>query len=419
MNFISKFLKEDVVPYGVRILTAATSIRWIGWGFAESLIPIFLFSFAHTYAATGLLRSTYDIGYILILPIAGMAADRFLSTSLILVGLVIYVFVGSAYFLAGVTGLVIFVALARFLNGVAYSLDVLGRETYIRRYTPKEKLATVFGYFDTVADFWWMAAALAGIFLIKFFSIHILLFMIVPTSLVSFFMVWRFRKKGEEKNPIVRGRAIKSAYGEVFREIGRWDWKLRLVAMFNFFIAFTSAVVGFFLPIEAYVQGADLSKAILIGIITTIPTLFGWTLGKLFDRKGSLLFLYGFITFGLLLGSLALSDSYILKLCVAFGVGVILEFLSVGSNELITVYTNPEHFGRVGGVMRSIFDVGSMIGPLAIGVLIDWQGIHLSFLLLAILMCVLAAIFYAVRKEGFAEFPAVGESYHHKLHQRI
>lgn len=409
----------DDIPNGVRILTYATSIRWVGWGFAEALIPIFLFSFAGTYAAAGLLRSVYDVGFILMLPIAGMAADRFLSTGLILVGLMIYLFIGSAYFLAGVTGLVIFAVIARFLNGVSFSLDALGRETYIRRHTPREKIATVFGYFDTVASFWWIIAALAGAFLVKFFSIHALLFLITPTSLIAFFIVWRFRKNREEKTPAAGGRGLKSAYSEILKEIGVWGWKLRFVAMFNFFISFVSAVVVFFLPIEAYVQGADLSKTILLGVVFTLPTLFGWVLGKYFDRKGSAVFFYGFVIFAVLLGLLGFFDSYVLKLFIAFGIGIILELLSVGSNELITAYANPEHFGRVGGVMRSIADAGSMIGPLLIGILIDWQGIHFSFLTLALLMFILAAIFYVLRRDGFSDFPSVKDGYDHKVHQRV
>ncbi len=403
----------------MRILTYATSIRWVGWGFAEALIPIFLFSFAETYAAAGLLRSVYDVGFILMLPVAGMAADRFLSTGLILTGLVIYLFIGSAYFLAGATGLVVFAVVARFLNGISFSLDALGRETYIRRHTPREKIATIFGYFDTVAGFWWIIAALAGALLVKFFSIHALLFLITPTSLVALLIVWRFRKSGEEKRPGAGERGLKSAYSEILKEVATWGWKLRFIAMFNFFVAFASAVVVFFLPIEAYVQGADLSKTILLGVVFTLPTLFGWILGKYFDRKGSAAFFYGFVTFAVLLGLLGFFDSYVLKLFIAFGVGIILELLSVGSNELITAYANPEHFGRVGGMMRSISDVGSMIGPLLVGILIDWQGIHFSFLLLSLLMFVLAAIFYVLRKDGFADFPSVKDRYDHKVHQRI
>ena len=149
-----KLWKSNDIPIGVRVLTFATSIRWIGWGFAESLIPIFLFSFGHSHANAGILKSFYDIAFIIALPLIGVLADRMRGTTLILIGLGLYVFVGTGYLLAGITGLVIFIVIARFFNGIGYAFDSVGRETYFRRHTPKEKLATVFGYFDSFASFW-------------------------------------------------------------------------------------------------------------------------------------------------------------------------------------------------------------------------------------------------------------------------
>lgn len=420
MKFISYFLKDDVVPRGVKILTYITAIRWIGWGFADALLPVFLFSFAQNYATTSLLRSAYDVAFILSLPVAGMLADRIRATSLIIFGLIIYLFIGSGYFLAGLTGFVLFAVTARFLNGISYSFDVLGRDTYTRRVTRKEHLATVFGFVDTFATFWWIAAAIAGIFLIKYFSIHTLLFLITPTSLVALFIAWKFRRHGEEtgkKQAVASKIKVKTAYMEAVKEFGMWGWNLRLLGVFNFFIAFCSAVVGFFLPIEAYSANGNFSQAMLIGILLVVPTLFGSNLGKWFDKKGISLFPYCFLLFGFLLFLLAFSDSYLVKLGVAFGVGIVLELLSLGSNELITVCANPEHFGRVGGVMRSIHDMGGMVGPLVIGILIDWQGVHLPYVILAAIMIFLAIMFYSI-KDKVSSFFILEDKYHHKVHQR-
>jgi MFS family permease len=363
------------------------------------------------------------MAFMLALPVAGMAADRFRSTTLIMIGLVIYLFIGAGYFLAGALGLVIFIVMARFLNGISYALDSLGRDTYIRRHTPKHKLATVFGYFDTIADFWWIAAALSGIWLIRHFEIHELYFMIIPTSLISLLIIWRFRVKKEEKMPSPAEGRLRGAYAEMFREMSAWPFTLRTLATFNFFVAFGSAAVAFFLPIEAYAQGANLGKAILISVAPVVPTLFGWVLGKWFDRKGTSLFLYGFLAFAGLISFLAFSDSYATKLLVALGIGVVVELLLVGGNELITLHANPEHFGRVGGIMRTVFSMGAMTGPLAVGILIDWQGAHASFLTLAILMFVLATAFYFIKDKLRAGMEASGTKteagkYHHKKHQR-
>src|SRR6266403_6171456 len=130
-DFILKHWNNKELPPGVRLITLTTSIRWIGWGFAENLIPVLIYTFGHSLARSGLINSVYSIALILVVPIVGFAADRMRATTLIAIGLVIYLLVGVSYFLVGITGFVIFIIIARFLNGISYSFDSIGRETYI------------------------------------------------------------------------------------------------------------------------------------------------------------------------------------------------------------------------------------------------------------------------------------------------
>ena len=159
-KFVLDFFDKKEIPTGTKILTYVTSIRWIGWGFAENLIPIFIFSFVGSYAQAGLLKSAYEFALIISLPLIGILADRVKATTLILAGLSLYLIVGTSYLFAGITGLAIFIVMARFSNGIAYAFDQVGRETYIRRNNISSKLATIFGYFDSVTNFWWIVAAL-------------------------------------------------------------------------------------------------------------------------------------------------------------------------------------------------------------------------------------------------------------------
>ena len=76
--------------------------------------------------------------------------------------------------------------------------------------------------------------------------------------------------------------------------------EIKAVAMFNFFIALISSVLAFFLPIQAYTDGAGLSKTILIGVMFALPYIFGWWLGKWFDNQGLKTFAYGLVAMALL-----------------------------------------------------------------------------------------------------------------------
>ncbi len=81
-------------------------------------------------------------------------------------------------------------------------------------------------------------------------------------------------------------------------------------------------------------------------------------------------------------------------------VRVVIEILSIGSNKLITAHTNPVHFGKIGGIMRSISNIGNIVGPLAVGVIMDIYGIGSAYVVLGCLMSVLAVVFYIIQKRN-------------------
>ena len=392
-----KFWDSGEIPGEAKLLTLVTSIRWIGWGFAESLVPVFLYSFGHSFADAGLLRSSYDIAFIIALPLVGVFADRMRATTLVLIGLFLYLFCGTAYFLAGLTGFAVFVVIARAINGVAFALDAVGRNTCIRRHTPTSRLATVFGYFDTVANFWWMVAACMGFILIGYFSIPNLLFMIVPTSLIAIIILIKFRKKKTERVGGPQREVVPLL--SIFNELKFWDIKLKSLLIFNFFISFTGAIVGFFLPIQAYIHGDGYDSVILMGIVLTLPMIFSWQLGKLFDGKGAQIFIKSLFLFAALMFSLAFFQIYIWQLIVLFLVSLIVELLSLGTNEMMTIYAKPEHFGRVDGIMRSVADIGSMIGPLIVGLIMDAYGVSVAYSVLGTIILILAVTCYFTIKQ--------------------
>src|SRR5258708_7811693 len=103
---------------GGRAVSLSTGIRWIGWGMTEPLIPIFLFSLFGKYGTTGLVSSTGEIVFLVVLPIAGLLADRYSLKSFLIGGLLFFFFDGL-WALAALTGLATLVLLANLFDGVA------------------------------------------------------------------------------------------------------------------------------------------------------------------------------------------------------------------------------------------------------------------------------------------------------------
>ena len=124
-------MNTEHIPRGIKIVTLARGIRWFGWGLCETLIPVLLFSFSHTYVEAGIFRSIYDVVFILALPFVSTLGDRIPAKSLILFALALYPLIGLSYFLAGALGLAVFIVFARALNGITWCSDRISYSTWL------------------------------------------------------------------------------------------------------------------------------------------------------------------------------------------------------------------------------------------------------------------------------------------------
>ena len=192
LDFSGKFLPDlSAIPEGIKQIAWARTIRWFGWGFGEMLLPIFILSFSKSLTAAGLASSAYDVLFLASLPIVGLLSDAVSSKTLLIMGAVIYPFIGLSYYLAGAMGMVLFVILGRALNGVSYCLDTVGTDTYIRRSAARGAIASAFGYMASLANFGWLVAGLLGAYLVHYFPINDLLFLVTPFALVNLVVLAR------------------------------------------------------------------------------------------------------------------------------------------------------------------------------------------------------------------------------------
>jgi len=82
---------------------------------------------------------------------------------------------------------------------------------------------------------------------------------------------------------------------------------------------------------------------------------------------------------------LALSNGSALVLAAALGIGIILEFFTLGSGQLLTTFSRFEEIGRVGSTMTALTELGSLVGPIAMGLLMNAKGPSAAFSYLGIL----------------------------------
>ncbi len=368
-------INNETLPYGVRIFAWARAVRWIGWGLGEALIPVFIITFSKSFAEAGLFSSTVDIAALISLPLIGLLADKVPAKRLILLSLILYPIVGASYFLAGFLGMAIFIVIARVSNGFTWELENVGIETYYRRTIDRKHIATSFGYIDTWSHVAWISAALVGIILVQFMPIHYLLFGIAPFAIIAYCIALRAPTDSPKADVSKPKNSFIRSYVKAATEWRTWNMQLWLLSMLILFSGVVSALMYFFIPIDAYLQGANLPMVVLITIFGAIPALFGYKLGKIADvRNRYTLISVGLICIAIIAVELAVFPQYWFKLVAIFFMGIVLELFYVVQSSLITTLGPAETYGERGSAFESIVTIGDLAAPLILGIGLDLIG---------------------------------------------
>jgi len=385
-----ELMRQKDLPYGVRVFAWARAIRWIGWGFGETLLPVFIILFSKSFAEAGFFSSSVDIAGLISLPFIGLWADKVPARRLILWSLILYPIVGASYFLAGALGLSIYVVIARVANGVTWELENVGIETYYRRIIDRTHIAASFGYIETWSHAAWIAAALVGMVLVQFFPIYDLLFLIAPFALIAYVVALNAPKDSPKADKEPRLSFLRT-YRKAVSEWRTWDSGLWIVSALILFSSILSALMYFFIPIDAYLTGANLTMVVLITVFGSIPALFSYKLGRLADIRNK----YHLIAFGLCATAviaigLAVFPQYWFKLLAMFLLGIILELFYVAQSALITTLGPSETYGKRGSAFESIITLGDLSAPLILGIGLDILGFSNISLIVACGALVLA-----------------------------
>jgi len=387
------------LPQGVRIFAWVRAIRWFGWGFGEPLLPIFIMAFSHTFAEAGLFSSTVQITSLISLPIIGMWADQFSAKRLVVWSLILSPLIGISYLLAGIWGMAVFVVVARMVNGFVWELENVGVATYYRRVIDRRRIAASFGYLDTWTNLAWIAAAILAMYLVSFVPIHYLLFGIAPFSFVAVLVALKVPKDHPISEKINHLPPI-----QIHRSAELWKSRVERFWLLGTLVAFSSilnSLITFFIPITAYLNGANLPMVILLGIFGALPSLFGYALGIIADKHNR----YILLAFSLLcIAGISLwliaIHAYWLKLCAVFFLGIILELCFVVQNSLITTLGSAKTYGKRGSAFEVISTFGDLAAPLILGIALDVLSFSKVAIIIGSFAIALAIIFSLKKEEG-------------------
>ncbi len=375
---------SDHIPRSIKILTIARSVRWFGWGMCETLIPVLLFSFSHSYVEAGLFRSIYNVVFILSLPKVSILADKIPAKKLILFALALYPLIGLSYFISGVLGTALFIVIARAINGVTWCCDSVGGDTYLRRFVISDHIAKSFGYLSALPNFSWMIAALISILLIPFMPITWLFLAIIPTSLIAILI---FKSAPNDEIPIQTigsSRYFQNIIGAI-KSVRDFKVEIWGLAYLTFFVACVDLLGTFFIPLFTYTDSKSLPRVVLISVMFAIPSAFAFWFGSFIDKvsKGKFI-IFSLLAVTFLLGALSLVSGFTLQLIGIFILGISTVGISFAIQSLATKASAREHYGKIGGLMTGADEMGAMVGPILIGFLIDRIDMFTTFFVIGI-----------------------------------
>jgi MFS family permease len=167
---------------------------------------------------------------------------------------------------------------------------------------------------------------------------------------------------------------------------------------------FAAGAYNAFLPLFAKdVAGLDAGKiGLIFGIQTTTTLLARPLMGRASDRIGRKpLILAALFWCALLIALLPHVQRFELLLIFGSAWGLGSAVVSSVASAFITDLAKRAHYGAAHGAFGTIFDIGEATGPIVAGMLVASVGYAWMFLVVAIQLTVMAALFAATGFENY------------------
>lgn len=395
MAYMSASMEKLKVPGEIRILIAAAFIIAIGFGIITPVLPQYAESFGVGAFGVSAVVSIFGLARLLLAPLSGKATTRFGESGVYVTGVTV---VGISMFLVAFaqdyTQLLIF----RGLGGFGSTLFTVSAMSFLAAKSPPSIRGRVSGAYASAFLIGNISGPLVGGLLVGLGPRAPFLIYggsLLIASLVVY--IGLHRKRGGQRHDVVDERvpwsfaeafqnnSYKSALGSFFAN-GWATFGVRNAIM-PLFAASAFAGTGFIL------DGAQ-TAAVALSIFAVGNVLAVTFLSRLSDKYGRKpLIVSGLLVAALGTGVLGFMTNpwlfFIASLIAGAGTGM----MNAPQQAAIADLVGQER--KAGTVMSSAqmaSDVGSIIGPLAIGWIVDVYGFELGFGITGIILAIAGII---------------------------
>jgi MFS family permease len=321
----------------------------------------------------GLLIAVYDFAELFAKPMAGFIADQRGMKSTLIAGLLIFIF-GSLLFLMINPRLLLVVRFVQGLGAAALSTVSI---TLVAKYFPEGR-GKAFGIYNAIKGAGYVIAPAFGGFLVHgygFSAIFVVSGAVGVLALLLSLLLPRDRQKADDLKDDDDDLTLKQFF-LIFKE--RRLLPIYAVIVINMFMV---GILFGFLPVYLYSIGyTPLESGAVLSVATLSYLLIQPFAGYLADRVEIRITVLG----GLFLSSLGIisgtftSGIVLLALVILSGVGI--GTVWTNSDALVSTLVDENRLGAGMGAAQSFKEFGDMTGPLAVGLITQFYGVHAGFI---------------------------------------
>ena len=353
-------------------LFLAIFVAMLGIGIIAPIMPLYVESLGANGFELGLIYAAFSISRAVFMPIMGKLSDQKGRKRFILIGLAIYASVSLGYIGAGS---VMTMTWIRLLHGMGSAMVIPIATAVIGDISPKGREGRMMGNFQVALFLGFGAGPLLGGLIQDLFEISQVFYFMGSLSFIALIMVAIWVPETESHLKHQKEKTPQSI--SVFRHP-----KFRGLLAFRFSNAVGRASVIAFLPVFASHLNLPASKiGILISINILLTSLLQYIFGKVADRFDRRILIIAGNIIGavpLLLTPFAQSFSHLALLGCLMGLGGGLAFPAAGA--VATELGRGYGMGHVMGNFNMAMSIGSIVGAMSAGQVMDLFGMSYVFI---------------------------------------
>jgi len=331
-------------------------------------LPIYLSRLGSTNAAIGMIIGGFSISALVIRPLIGRALLKIPEKKFMVIGAIIFSLSSMAYLFGKPFWPLLTVTIAQ---GVGWAFFVTASLTLVMRITPEAKRGQSVSYYFLAFNIAFALAPSFGIFLMNLINFPGLFFVCTGLSLGSLFLTIQLRKSPAHPlgNPSIANQPFLSREAlppAILAFMGNIIW---------------GAVIAFF-PLYALSQGVT-NPGFFFAVYASVLILCRLLGGRILDvyRREKIIFPCLFlIIIAMTILAFSTTSTMFLLVAVVWGLGNSFFFPSIVAYALDLARSS---YGPAIGTYLALSDLGTSIGSVIMGIVLQWSNFQIMFLSLA------------------------------------